>query len=254
MIHIKNTQEVETMRKGGKMLAVALQESLDAVKPGVTEAELDKIAEKAIRRQGGEPGFMRVPGYKHSVCVATNEVVVHGIPTDYALQKGDVICIDCGVFYDGFHTDMADTVVVGGDAEASPEVRDFLQTGKHALDEAIKVAVVGNHIGHISQVIQDIVEGKGYGIVRSLVGHGVGHELHEEPEVPGYLTGKIAKTPELVEGMTIAIEIIYTMGDPDVCYANEDGWTIKTVDNSLSAVFERTIVITKNGPEILTAA
>ena len=205
MIHIKNQQEQEIMKKGGKMLAIALQETLDAVRPGVTEAELDTIAEKAIRRQGGEPGFMKVPGYKHTVCVATNEVVVHGIPTDYALQKGDVICIDCGVYYEGLHTDMADTVVVGGDESVSEEVRTFLATGKKALDEAIKVAVVGNRIGHISKTIQDIVEGKGYGIVRSLVGHGVGKELHEEPEVPGYLHGKIEKTPELVEGMTIAV-------------------------------------------------
>lgn len=254
MIHIKNEQEIEKMKKSGRMLAVALNEALSAVRVGITEAELDKVAENAIRRQGGEPGFMRVPGYKHAVCVATNEVVVHGIPTNYALKKGDVICIDCGVFYEGFHTDMADTVVVGGNEATTPEVKEFLETGKRALEEAIRVATIGNHIGHISKVIQDIVEGKGYGIVKSLVGHGVGRELHEEPEVPGYLSGRIEKTPKLQEGMTIAIEIIYTMGEPEVCYANEDGWTIKTVDDSLSAVFERTILITKHGPAVLTKA
>lgn len=253
MIHIKNTQEIEAMKKGGKMLAIALSETLAAVKPGITEAQLDKIAEKAILRLGGEPGFKKVPGYKHTVCVATNEVVVHGIPTDYALQKGDVICIDCGVYYAGLHTDMADTVIVGGDESVGEDVRLFLDTGKKALDEAIKVAVVGNRIGHISKVIQDIVEGKGYGIVRSLVGHGVGRELHEEPEVPGYLQGKIEKTPALTPGMTIAIEIIYTQGSPDVSYANTDGWTIRTTDGSLSAVFERSILITTEGPVILTA-
>lgn len=253
MIDIKTKKEQESMKKGGHMLAVSLKKALDAARPGVTEAELDHIAEQSIRSQGGEPGFMKVPGYKHTVCVATNEVVVHGIPTEYKLKKGDVICIDCGVYYEGLHTDMADTVVVGGEEAATPEVQEFLETGKKALAEAISVAIVGNRIGHISKVIQAIVEGKGYGVVKSLVGHGVGRELHEEPEVPGYLSGKIEKTPELVEGMTIAIEIIYTMGDPEVCYANEDGWTIKTADDSLSAVFERTILITKEGPLILTA-
>lgn len=252
MIHIKNTQEIESMKRGGHMLAVALQEALAAVKPGITEAELDIIAENSIRAQGGKPGFMEVPGYKHTVCTATNEVIVHGIPGGYTLKKGDVICIDCGVYLDNLHTDMADTVIVGGEDAATPEVKDFLETGKKAMWEGIKQAREGNRVGHISQTIQDIVEGKGYSIVRTLVGHGVGKELHEEPEVPGYLHGKIERTPLLKAGMTIAVEVIYTMGEPDVVYANEDGWTIKTADDSLSAVFERSILITKDEPIILT--
>lgn len=252
MIDIKTQKEIENMKKGGKMLAVALQEALDAVKPGVTEGELDKIAERAIRRQGGEPGFMKVPGYRHTICTATNEVIVHGIPGGYVLKKGDVICIDCGVYFGGLHTDMADTIVVGGDEAASEEVQKFLETGKKALWAGIEQAKIGNRIGHISKAIQDIVEGNDYSVVRTLVGHGVGKELHEEPEVPGYLHGKIERTPLLKEGMTIAVEVIYAMGGPNVVYANDDGWTIKTADDSLSAVFERSIVITKDGPVVLT--
>ena len=196
---------------------------------------------------------MKVPGYKHTVCTATNEIIVHGIPGPYALKKGDVICIDCGVYLDGFHTDMADTVVVGGPEEASKEVQEFLATGKKALEAGIKAARGGNRVGHISQAIQAIVEGKGYSVVRTLVGHGVGRELHEEPEVPGYLAMKLERTPILRPGMTIAVEVIYAMGGSDVVYANSDGWTIKTADDSLSAVFERSIVITEGDPIVLTA-
>jgi methionyl aminopeptidase len=253
MIHIKNPQEIETMQKAGHMLAVALKKSLDAAKVGATEGELDKIAEISIREQGGEPGFMKVPGYKHTVCTATNEIIVHGIPGDYALKKGDVICIDCGVYLNGLHTDMADTVIVGGKDAASKEVQKFLEIGEKAMWEGIKMAKAGNRVGHISQAVQEIVEGNGYSIVRTLVGHGVGKELHEPPEVPGYLVGKIEKTPLLKEGMTIAVEVIYTMGGPEVVYANDDGWTIKTADDSLSAVFERTILVRKGDPLVLTA-
>ncbi len=252
MIDIKNKKEIESMKKGGHMLSVALSTALSAVKEGITEAELDKIAEKSIRDQGGEPGFMKVPGYKHTICTATNEIIVHGIPGEYRLKKGDVICIDCGVYLDGLHTDMADTIIVGGEKEGSKEVQKFLEIGEKAMWEGIKKARAGNRVGHISQAIQEIVEGNGYSIVRTLVGHGVGKELHEEPEVPGFLIGKIEKTPLLKEGMTIAVEVIYAMGDSDVVYANNDGWTIKTADNSLSAVFERTILITKAEPLVLT--
>ena len=252
MIHSKNDQEVKAMRKGGKMLADTLWEVLRAVKPGVSELALDALAEKLIREKGGTPGFMEVPGYHHTICAATNDVVVHGIPTEYKLQKGDVVCIDCGVYYEGLHTDMAETVVVGGDEAATDEVRKFLDTGKQALKAGVKEAKAGNRIGHISKAIQDIVEGEGgYSIVRSLVGHGVGKELHEPPEVPGYLAKPIEKTPLLKKDMTIAIEVIYNMGGRDVMM-DQDGWTIRSQDGSLSAVFERTVLITDKGPEILT--
>jgi len=257
MIHIKSPDEIEKMRKGGRILGEVLSEVVKAVKPGVTELELDGLAERLIRERGGEPGFMKVPGYKHTICACTNDVVVHGIPREYALKENDVICIDCGVYYGGFHTDMAETVRVTNSKQqttnSNEEVDKFLMVGKRALDEAIAQAVVGNRIGHISRAIEQIVEKEhGYGVLRSLIGHGVGRQLHEDPEVPGVLQGPLEKTPLLKEGMTIAIEVIYNMGSPDAVYAGTDDWTIVSEDGSLSSVFERSVLITANGPEILT--
>lgn len=266
MIHIKTPKEIEIMATGGKILAETLYTVMEAAQPGVSEKTLDQLAETLIREKGGEPGFMKVKGYKHTVCMSTNDAVVHGVPTGYTLQSGDVIGIDCGVYYQGFHTDMSETKIVKGKSvkgkgpvsprrsrggESDPKEL-FLKTGKRALEEAIKVAVVGNHVGDISKTIQTIVEGAGYSVVRSLVGHGVGQKLHEEPEVPGFLSGSIAKTPLLKEGMVIAVEIIYNMGGKDVVYSNQDGWTIRTADKSLSGLFERTVAITQKGPRILT--
>lgn len=262
MSDIKTPAEIETMRIGGKILSDVLWEVMAAAKPGVSELELDSLAERRIRERGGEPGFMKVPGYHHTVCFCTNEVVVHGIPSDYRLKAGDVVCIDCGVFYGGFHTDMAETIVVqsaegeglpAGKAGQSVEKKKFLDTGKRALEAGIAQATLGNRIGHISRAIQDIVEKDGgYSIIRTLVGHGVGKELHEPPEVPGFLDRAVEKTPLLKTGMTLAIEVIYTMGGPEVVYKGNDDWTIISKDGSLSSVFERTIVIAEQGPEILT--
>lgn len=255
MIKTKTQDELEIMQESGRMLSETLWEVVKNVKPGVSELELDALAEKLIREKGGEPGFQKVPGYKHTTCVSTNEVVVHGIPTEYKLKVGDIIGIDCGVFYKGFHTDMAQTVKVQSSKfkVESDENDRFLKVGMEALEAGIKQAVLGNHVGNISRAIQDIVETRnGYSVVRSLVGHGVGRKLHEEPEVPGYLVGKIEKTPELFEGMVIAIEIIYNMGGPELVFANKDGWTLATEDGSLAGLFERTVAITKDGPQILT--
>lgn len=256
MIHYKSPKEIAIMKKGGKILSDVLHEVISHAKSGVTEIELDQMAEKLIRQRGGEPGFMKVEGYKHAVCVSTNDVVVHGIPTNYKLKEGDVIGIDCGVFLDGFNTDMSETVRVISDKRKEKSAKDdvdlFLETGKRALLEAIKVAKKGNRIGHISEKIQEIVEGSGYSVVRSLIGHGVGKDLHEEPEIPGYLLDPIEKTPLLKPGMTLAIEVIYNMGKSGVVYGNKDGWTIKTEDGSISGVFERTIAITEHGTLLIT--
>jgi len=245
------------MQHGGHILATVLNEVMDAAVPGITELELDTLAEKRIRELGGEPGFMKVEGYRHTTCFSTNDVVVHGIPSAYKIQDGDVVGIDCGVFYKGFHTDMSEskrvTKVGSGKLEVrSDKVDKFLEIGKIALEEAIKQAVIGNRIGHISQTIQRIVEKEaGYNVVRSLIGHGVGRELHEAPEVPGYLIGSINRTPELKEGMTIAVEVIYNMGKPDVVL-DRDHWTIRTMDGKLSGLYERTIAITPDGPLMIT--
>lgn len=253
MIHIKSPEQIAKMRIGGKMLANVLFETLANIKPGISEIAIDELADTLIVQKGGEPGFKRVRGYHNAICVATNEVVVHGIPTKRMFAKGDLVCIDCGVFYGGLHTDMAETIYLDDPKDPlRKEKQRFLAIGKKALDEAIAVAAAGKRVGHISEVIQRTVEGAGYSVVRSLVGHGVGKELHEEPEIPGFLERPIEKTPVLKEGMTIAVEIIYNMGKPDVKYASEDGWTIATDDGSLSAVFERTVLITKDKPEMLT--
>jgi methionyl aminopeptidase len=250
MISIKTPKEIEEMRIGGRILSEVLNELLKNIKPGITELEIDKLAEKLIRQKGAEPGFKKVPNYNYSICCSTNNVVVHGVPTNYKLKKGDVAGIDCGVFYKGFHTDMAETIVVGGHQEG--EVNKFLEIGKRALNAGVKSAKSGNRVGHISKSIQEIVEGQGYSIVKSLVGHGVGKDLHEEPEIPGYLAQDINKTQLLKPGMTIAIEVIYNMGSDEVMFTNDDGWTISTGDGSISGLFERTVAVTQNGPKILT--
>lgn len=253
MIDYKTPEQIQIMQHGGHILAQVLGKVMDKVAPGVLEAELDQLAEKLIQEKGGYPGFMKVKGYHHSTCISTNDVVVHGIPGSYRLKAGDVIGVDCGVYYKGFHTDMSETVRVKGKGERGKEDKEdrFLRIGKEALDKAVAVAVVGNRIGHISKTIQDIVEGAGYSVVRSLIGHGVGRELHEEPEVPGYLNRPINKTPLLKEGMTIAIEVIYNMGKKNV-YLDKDGWTIRTADGSIAGLYERTIAITKDGPLMIT--
>lgn len=255
MIDYKTPEEIKIMQDGGHILATVLGEVMAAAVPGVTELELDKLAEKRIRELGGEPGFMKVHGYHHTTCFSTNDVVVHGIPTDYKIKAGDVIGIDCGVFYKGFHTDMSETKRIKSGEESVKEwweIDKFIKIGKIALEEAIQQAVIGNRIGHISQTIQRIVEKEaGYSIVRSLIGHGVGRELHEAPEVPGYLVGNITRTPLLKEGMTIAVEVIYNMGTNDVML-DSDHWTIRTADGKLSGLFERTIAITSAGPLMLT--
>ncbi len=253
MIHIKTQEEIEIMQHGGKILSDVLWEVMHAIKPGVTEDELDKLAEKLILARGGEPGFKKVHGYKHTICASTNDVVVHGIPNHIKFKAGDVVGVDCGVYYKGFHTDMAETrIVPGGKGEALKEIESFLEIGKNGMLEAIKMAIPGNRVGHISKKMQDIVEKQGgYSIVRSLIGHGVGRELHEAPEVPGYLAQPIERTPLLKVGMTIAIEAIYNIGHKDVML-DPDGWTIRTRDGKMAGLFERSIVITKDGPVLLT--
>lgn len=246
----KTRKKVDIMRRAGKMLGEVLFETLQAVKPGVSEIELDRIAERLILERGGEVSFKKVDGYQHTICVSTNDVVVHGIPKDRILQEGDIIGIDCGVYLEGFHTDMAETVVVGNTFDNN--VKKFLEVGKKAMYMAIKQARVGHRVGHISRTMQEEIEGSGYSVVRSLVGHGVGKDLHEEPEIPGYLEKEIRKTPVLSEGMTIAIEAIYNMGKSGVKYDGSDDWTIVSEDESLAGLFERTIVITDKGPELLT--
>ena len=260
MIDIKTPQEIKVMQKGGRILSEVMAQILKEINVGVSELEIDTLADELIRKKGAEPGFKKVDGYKHAICISTNDVSVHGIPTDYKFKTNDVVGIDMGVFYKGFHTDMSETRRVSELKTQNSKLKTnkndndidiFLETGKKALNEAIKQAKVGNHIGDISKTIQDIVEDRGYSVVRTLVGHGVGRQLHEDPEIPGFLSEPIEKTPLLKEGMTIAIEVIYNMGGPDL-KLDKDGWTLRTEDGSLAGLYERTIAVTKNGPQILT--
>lgn len=248
----KTKEEIVIMRRAGEISGQALEEALKMVKPGVTELELDAKVDKIIQKKGATAGFKKVEGYKHATCISVNDEVVHGIPADNKLKDGDVVCIDTGAYLEGFHSDMAETVVVG--KAKDKKTYEFLDAGKRAMYAGIRAAQPGNHVGDISKAMQDIIEReKGYSVVRSLVGHGVGRDLHEDPQIPGYLSGKIEKTPLLIPNMTIAIEIIYNMGGKEVEYEGSDDWTIVTKDGSFSAVFERTIVISEKGPELLTA-
>ena len=250
-----DTAKITKMSRAGVILGDFLEQVMDAIKPGVSELDLDRLAEKLITGKGGFPGFKKVPGYHHTICVSTNDVVVHGIPTDRIIAEGDIVGVDCGVYLEGYHTDMAETKMVVGQRSRimdGPQKEEFLRTGKRAMFAGIKQAKPGNHVGDISRAIQEIVEGAGYSVVRSLVGHGVGKQLHEHPEIPGYLEGEIEDTALLKNGMTIAIEVIYNMGSPEVVYTDGDDWTIVSEDGSLSGLFERTVLVTESGPKLIT--
>lgn len=256
MVTIKNKEEIKIITESGQLLTNILSALLQKAKPNVQTRDLDKFAEELIKKTGGIPSFKTVNNYQWSTCMCVNDEVVHGIPDDL-LRIGDVLCIDIGLLYKGFHSDTAWSIRIKepGDRKSNQreiEIDKFLTTGREALDKAIKQAKVGNRVGHISKAIQDTVESKGYSVVRSLVGHGVGKHLHEDPQIPGFLDREIKDTPLLREGMTLAIEVIYNEGDDEVVYKNNDGWTIVTKDGSLSAVFEHTILINKKGPTILT--
>lgn len=234
------------MKKAGNICAKALKKVLSEVRPGVLCSELNKIAREEITKDGADSSFMTVDDYKWTICTTINDQVVHGIPTDTALKEGDILGIDIGARYKGFHSDMATTVAVG---KVSDHQKEFLEKGKKTLEKAIRRAKVGGHIGDISSTIQKEIESAGYDIVKNLTGHGVGRELHEEPMVPGF--GKEGKGPKILENMVLAIEVIYAQGSGEV-KIEKDNWTISTKDGSLGGLFEQTVAITKNGPIVLT--
>ncbi len=251
----KTPQELAIMAEGGRKLGDILQELLKFSDVGVTLNEIERQANVLITQAGGKPSFRTVPGYRWATCLCVGEVVVHGIPSDYVLKEGDKLTIDIGMVYKGLHTDTAWTKIIQNSElriQNYEEKKKFLDVGEQTLWKAIAVAKAGNHIGDISQVIQAGIEGAGYSIVKTLVGHGVGRQLHEDPQVPGFVRGEVQNTPELVENETIAIEIIYAQGRGTIVYENDDGWTLATRDRSLAAVFEHTVAITKDRPIILT--
>ena len=248
MIQLKNSQEVETMREGGKILTDVLSYLFHTLRVGMKLSTLDRIATEEIIKRGGEPSFKKVKGYKWTICACINDVVVHGIPDDYEIRSGDVVGLDCGVYYKGFHTDAAWTEKIKNEEG----INRFLLVGQIALKEAIKQVKPGNYIYDISKSIQDNVESAGYSVVRSLVGHGVGRKLHEDPEIPGVAILPRLQTPKIIEGMTLAIEIIYNAGKSEVILSESDGWTIRTKDGKISGLFEATVAVTNHGCVLLS--
>jgi len=246
MINIKTQEEIKIIAEGGKILAAVIKKLEEMAKPGITTLELDRAAEALILSAGAKPAFKGYDGFPYSLCASVNENIVHGFPSKYVLNEGDIIGLDLGVLYKGYNTDMAVTVAVG---EVSFEAKRLLNVTKKALRLGIKKVKVGNTIGDIGNTIQRFVEDQGFGIVRELCGHGIGKSVHEDPKIPNY--GKRGAGEKLVEGMVICIEPMVTIGDYNLKGA-EDGYGYATKDNSLSAHFEHTIAVTKSGPRILT--
>ncbi len=246
MIYYKTREEIELIKEGADILGRAHGEVAGMVRPGVKTKELDKVADEFICDHGGKPSFKGYNGFPSALCISTNEQVVHGFPSDYELKPGDIVSIDCGVFYKGYHSDSAYTYPVDVEDQA---VMDLLTHTEESLYKGIEGAKFGNRIGDISYAIQQHVESFGYTIVRELVGHGVGKNLHEGPEVPNY--GKRGKGAKLKDGMVIAIEPMINLGKRNIVQ-EADGWTIRTSDRKPSAHFEHTVAIFKEGTEVLT--
>lgn len=244
--NVKTKEELELMKISGIICAQALKKVLENVKPGVTCRELDNIARQEIEKRGATSSFMTVEGYKYTICTTINEQVVHGIPTARKLEEGDILSIDIGALYKGYHSDLAITVPVG---KITKDTQTFIDTGKQTLKLALKQVEVGNRIGDISASIQEGIENAGYSIVKSLTGHGVGTGLHEDPMIPGY--GKKGTGPVIQENMTLAVEVIYTKGSGEVG-VERDNWTITSADGSLGGLFEQTIAVKRSGPIVLT--
>lgn len=246
MIYIKTREEIELMRESALMVSRTLGIVAKEVKPGVTPKFLDKIAEEFIRDNGGVPAFKGYRGFPATLCISINEAVVHGIPTDKALNEGDIISVDCGVKKNGFYGDHAYSFAVG---VVKPELQKLLEVTKESLYKGIEQCIAGNRIGDISFAIQNHAEKHGYGVVRELVGHGLGKSLHEDPEVPNY--GKRGDGPKIKDGMVFAIEPMINLGKKNVKQLN-DGWTIVTADGLPSAHFEHDVAIVDGKPDILS--
>ena len=250
MIHYKDPEEIQIMKEGGAKLHEAVRQLLPTVRPGQTTLEIDERVEKLILSQGAEVSFNKVKGYSWATCLPINEQVVHTPPGKRVIKDGDVLTIDIGAYYRGFHTDYATTFVVGASGDAKTE--KFLKVGRETLDKAIQQAKVGNYLGNISEVIEEGIYSNGYHIMEQLTGHGVGHELHEDPFVPGYIDKPLNETLKIRAGLVLAIEVIYSMGTEHIANEKGDNWSIVTADGSLSACFEHTVAITDKNTFILT--
>ncbi len=246
-VTIKSSREIELMREAGRILAKTHEELEKSLKPGMSTWDIDRIGEEIIRSYGCIPSFKNYNGYPASICVSVNDEVVHGIPhKKHYIKEGDIVSLDAGVIYKGYHSDAARTHGIG---EISDEAKKLIEVTRQSFFEGIKFAKPGNHLNDISSAIQKYAESFGYGVVRDLVGHGIGSHLHEDPEVPNFARKR--KGILLQPGMTLAVEPMINAGSYEVAWMDDD-WTVVTEDGSLSAHYENTILITENGPEILS--
>ncbi|MBC8475029.1 MAG: type I methionyl aminopeptidase [Bacteroidetes bacterium] len=246
MVFYKTKEEIELLRESSLLVGKTLAEVAKLIKPGVTTLQLDKIAEEFIRDNGAEPGFLGYGGFPNTLCTSVNEAVVHGVPNDKPLIDGDIVSVDCGTLLNGFYGDSAYTFEIG---EVTPEIHKLLEVTKECLNKAVEAAVSGNRIGDIGYAVQKHAENNGYGVVRELVGHGLGRGLHEKPEVPNY--GRRGRGLKMKEGLVIAIEPMINLGVKEVSQL-EDGWTIVTKDRKPSAHFEHDVAIGKGKAEVLS--
>jgi methionyl aminopeptidase len=246
MIHIRTAEEIELIRESNLLVSKTLAEIAQWIKPGITTDKLDQIAEAYIRDEGGVPGFLGYQGYPKTLCTSVNSQVVHGIPSSYEIKEGDIVSVDCGVLKNGYYGDTAFTFEVG---EVDQDVKHLLKVTKASLFKGIEMAVVGNRVGDIGYAVQQYCEREGFSVVRELVGHGLGKNMHEAPEVPNY--GRRGKGSKLNEGMVICIEPMINMGRKEIVQ-EADGWTIRTSDRKPSAHFELAIAVGKDKADILS--
>lgn len=247
-LHIKTPGEVEIMAEGGRKLKEVKVRLQEAVVVGANAYDIDKIAEEAISKLGGKPSFKMVPGYHWTTCINVNDGIVHGIPRrDIVFKKGDIVSVDVGLYFKGFHVDTSFSVGLSLDNKT----KSFLEVGQEAFNRAVKETRIGNRVYDISKAIESTLKKANLSPVRALVGHGVGRSLHEEPQIPCFTYGKRGDSLKIIEGMVLAIEVMYSKGSGDVSLA-EDGWTIVTSDGTISALFEDTIAVTQKGPKVLT--
>lgn len=250
MVYLKTSEEIAIMREAGLRLKRVLKLLLPTIKPGITTEQIDREADKLIKKEGGEPSFKRVKNYRWATCLPINEQVVHTPPSKRVINKGDILTVDIGLYLGGFHTDYATTFIVGESEDK--KLKKFLAVGQSTLDKAIDQAGKSRYIGEISRVIQKEIYGNGYFILKELTGHGIGRQLHEDPFVPGFLDRSIEKTYKIRKGLAIAIEIIYSAGTEEIRYEKGSDWSITTADGSISACFEKTIAWTEGGIKIIT--
>jgi len=246
MIHLKSEEEIELVKKSSLLVGKTLAEVARYIKPGILTAQLDKIAEEYIRDNGAVPGFKNYRGYPATLCISINDQIVHGIPGKKEICDGDIVSVDCGVILNKFYGDSAYTIPVG---DVKPEVVELLKKTKESLDKGIEKAVAGNRVGDIGYAVQSYVESFGYSVVRELVGHGLGKQMHEEPQVPNF--GRRGTGPKLSEGLVICIEPMINLGKKEIVQ-EADGWTIRTKDGKPSAHFEHAVVVRKNKAEVLS--